>query len=125
MCKILLSINPEHVNHILDGSKEYEFRKIKCKEDVNGIIIYATAPVKQVVAEADIDMVLEDTPEEVWAQTKRRSGISAEFFFKYYEGKAKAIAYKLTNLQIYDKPRTLADYGVSTAPQSFVYVYGQ
>lgn len=124
MCKILLSINPEHVNHILDGSKEYEFRKIKCRENVNGIIIYCTAPVKQVVAEADIDIILEDTPEKIWLKTEKKSGISAEYFFKYYEGKAKAIAYKLTNLNIFDEPKTLSDYGVTTAPQSFVYVQG-
>lgn len=123
MCKILLSINPEHVDHILDGSKEYEFRKIKCKQDVDGIIIYATAPVKQVVAEADIDMVLEDTPAKIWKQTKKKSGISAEFFFKYYEGRTKAIAYKLTNLNIFKQPKTLEDYGISSAPQSFVYVH--
>ncbi len=124
MCKILLSINPEHVNHILDGSKEYEFRKIKCRESVDGIVIYCTAPVKRIVAEADIDTILEDTPEKVWLQTKKKSGISAEFFFNYYEGKEKAIAYKLTNLNIFDEPKTLADYGLSAAPQSFVYVQG-
>lgn len=124
MCKILLSINPEHVNHILDGSKEYEFRKIKCRESVDGIVIYCTAPVKRIVAEADIDTILEDTPEKIWLQTKKKSGISAEFFFNYYEGKAKAIAYKLTNLNIFDEPKTLADYGLSAAPQSFVYVQG-
>lgn len=124
MCKILLSINPEHVEHILDGSKEYEFRKIKCKEAVDGIIIYATSPVKQVVAEADIATILEDTPEVVWKKTKKKSGISSDFFFQYYEGKVKAIAYKLTNLNIFDEPKTLADYGVTAAPQSFVYVHG-
>lgn len=124
MCKILLSINPEHVDHILDGSKEYEFRKIRCRESVDGIIIYCTSPVKQVVAEADIDTILEDTPEKIWSQTKKKSGISAEFFFKYYEGKAKAVAYKLANLRKFEEPKTLEDYGVSAAPQSFVYVQG-
>lgn len=122
MCKMLLSINPEHVEHILDGSKEYEFRKIRCKEDVDGIIIYATAPVKQVVAEADIETILENTPDRVWELTQSKSGISKDFFYKYYKGKKKAIAYKLTNLSVFDKPKTLADYGVESAPQSFVYV---
>ena len=124
MCKILLSINPEHVAHILNGTKEYEFRKIKCREGVDGIIIYCTAPIKQVVAEADIDTILEDSPERVWSQTEKKSGISADFLFRYYEGKEKAIAYKLTNLNIFDEPKTLADYGVSAAPQFFVYVQG-
>lgn len=122
MCKILLSINPEYVKRILAGSKKYEFRKTKCKEKVDRIIIYCTAPVKQVVAEADIDMILEDTPTKIWSKTKNKSGVTEEFFFKYYEGKDKAIAYKLSNLNIFEKPKSLQDYGVSAAPQSFVYV---
>ena len=86
------------------------------------MIIYCTAPVKQVVAEADIDMILEDTPTEIWSKTKNKSGVTEEFFFKYYEGRDKAIAYKLANLNIFEKPKSLQDYGVSAAPQSFVYV---
>ena len=122
MCKILLSINPVHVNHILDGSKEYEFRKTRCKEKVDGIVIYATAPVKKVVAEADVETVLEDTPLEVWKKTETKSGISKEFFFSYYKDREKAVAYKLTNLNTFVEPKTLSDYGVTAAPQSFVYV---
>lgn len=122
MCKILLSINPEHVDHIIDGSKEFEFRKIRCKEDVDGIIIYATSPVQQVVAEADIETILEDTPAKVWEETSHKSGISREFFFNYYQGRAKAVAYKLTNLSVFKEPKSLKDYGISAAPQSFVYI---
>lgn len=122
MCKILLSINPQHVEHIFDGTKEYEFRKTECKENVDKIIIYATAPVMKVVAEVDVDEVLVDTPTEIWEKTKGKSGISADFFFKYFEGKAKAIAYKLKNLKKFEEPKTLEDYGVSAPPQSFVYV---
>jgi len=118
-----LSINPEHVEHIFDGSKQYEFRKTKCKEDVDGIVIYSTAPVMQVVAEADVEEILEDSPNRIWKITKQKSGISKEFFFKYYSGRAKAVAYKLTNLNVFEPPRELADYGVSTPPQSFVYVH--
>ena len=122
MCKILLSINPEHVNHIFDGSKEYEFRKTRCKGNVDGIIIYATAPVKRVVAEADIETVIEDSPLRVWDRTEEKSGITREFFFKYYAGKKMAVAYKLTNLNIFEEPKSLEDYGVTMAPQSFVYI---
>ena len=38
MCKMLLSINPEHVENIMNGNKLYEFRKIKCKSDVDKIV---------------------------------------------------------------------------------------
>lgn len=69
MCKILLSINPEHVENIFNGSKEYEFRKIRCKETVDKIII----PVMQVVGEAKVETVLEDTPEAIWEKTKKKA----------------------------------------------------
>ena len=49
MCKILLSINPEHVENILDGTKKYEYRKKSCKKDIDRIVIYSTHPVKKVV----------------------------------------------------------------------------
>ena len=45
MSQMLLSINPEHVENILLGTKRFEFRKVRCKYEVSKIIIYATAPV--------------------------------------------------------------------------------
>lgn len=122
MCKMLLSINPEHVEHILEGSKQYEFRKVRCREDVNKILIYATAPQKQVVAEADIEDVIIDTPNAVWEQTKEFAGVSYSFFESYYKGKSKAVAYKLRNVTTFDKPLSLNELGISCAPQSFVYL---
>ena len=53
MCSILLSINPEHVENIMNGNKLYEFRKKACKRHVDKIIIYSTTPVMMVVGEAD------------------------------------------------------------------------
>ena len=49
MSRMLLSIKPEYVNKIVAGKKKYEFRKFHCREDVDTIVIYATAPVKQVI----------------------------------------------------------------------------
>ena len=46
MCKLLMSINPEHVANILAGKKKFEFRKTKCKEQIDSIVIYSTAPRK-------------------------------------------------------------------------------
>jgi predicted transcriptional regulator len=122
MCKILLSINPEHVENIFNGNKKYEYRKIKCKEKVDKIIIYSTAPIMQVVGEAEVKKILEDTPEEIWKITQNESGINLEFFKKYYKGRKKAIAYQLTSIIKYEHPKTLKDYGLKMAPQSFIYV---
>ena len=120
--KIIISINPEHVQNIIKGIKKYEYRKIAAKQDISSIIIYETTPVKRIVAEAEIEDVLMCSPEELWKITKDDSGISKEFFDEYFEGKGIAYAYKLGKIKVYDKPKTLLDYGIKSAPQSFVYV---
>jgi len=121
-CKILLSINPEHVENILNGSKLFEFRKIRCKNNVDKIVIYATFPVMRVVAEVDVENVIEGDLDEVWNHTKKYSGIKRSFYDKYYNGKNKAVAYKLRNVKKYKRQKLLSDFGVRCAPQSFVYL---
>lgn len=120
--KILISINPEHVENILNGTKKYEYRKIAAKQDISSIIIYETTPVKKIVAEAEIIDVLMLPREELWAQTKDASGISKDFFDRYFQDREIAYAYKLGKIKVYDSPKTLMDYGIKSAPQSFVYV---
>lgn len=122
MSKILLSIKPEYVENILNKSKQYEFRKVKCKRNIDTIIIYATAPISQVVAEVKVIDVLEDSPEKIWSLTKDFAGITKKYFSSYYKNKTTAIAYKLGNVKKYDIPLSLQEYGLSVAPQSFVYI---
>ena len=122
MCQMLLSINPEYVESIIEGKKLYEYRKFRCREDVDKIIIYATAPRKQVVGEVEIADIIEDDLLTVWHQTKEHSGITYNFFRKYYRGKKTAVAYLLKNLLIYDEPLSLEGIGVSCAPQSYRYI---
>lgn len=122
MCSILLSIKPEFVKSIFSGKKEYEFRKTKCKREVEKIIIYSTNPVKLIVGEAKIESVLEDNLDIIWSETKNKAGIDKEFFDEYYNGKNTAIAYKLSNVIQYKTPKSLEEYGLTTAPQSFCYI---
>lgn len=120
--KILISINPEHVENIINGSKKFEYRKITAKQDISSIVIYETTPVKRIVAEVEIIDVLILSPDELWNQTKHASGISKEFFDEYFQGKKIAYAYKLGKVKVYEEPKTLLDYGVKNAPQSFIYL---
>ncbi len=122
MCTILLSINPKYVENILDGTKEYEFRKKACKRQVDKILIYSTSPIKKVVGEADVEEVLIDNPDIIWEKTEKKSGIDKHFFEQYYANRNQAVAYKLKNVKKYQKPRELKDYGINSAPQSFQYV---
>ena len=120
--KILISINPEHVQNIIAGIKKYEYRKIAAKQDISSIIIYETTPIKRIVAEAEIVKVLMCSPEELWQQTRFASGISKEYFDRYFEGRKVAYAYKLGKIKVYKTPKSLSDFGVKSAPQSFVYI---
>lgn len=123
MCNILMSIKPQYVEKILSGNKKYEHRKNRAKRnDIDKMIIYSTAPVMKVVAEVDIEEIIESTPDILWKKTKLESGITEEFFYKYYKNKTTAVAYKLGNIKIYDKPKSLNDIGVKYVPQSFIYL---
>lgn len=121
--KAMLSIKPEYVRRILTGEKTYEFRKrIFSRRDVDTIIIYTTSPVCQLLAEARITGILQDTPQGLWNRTHQHGGISRDKFMRYFQDRDTAYAIQLGELTRFDTPRTLADYRVKAAPQSFVYV---
>lgn len=123
MCQILLSIKPEYVEKIFEGTKRFEFRKVRFKRnDVTKIIIYSTSPVMKVVGEAEIIEIIENTPSLLWEQTKEYAGVDKKFFDKYYEGRKRAVAYKLGKVKKYSKPFQLEDLGIKKAPQSFMYL---
>lgn len=122
MCNMLISINPQHVENIFNGTKKYEYRKIRCKQDVDKIIIYSTYPIMKIVGEAKVEKILEDSPDNIWEETKNYSGIDLKFYQQYFKDSSKAIAYKLTNIKKYSIPQELSSYGIKSAPQSFIYV---
>lgn len=121
MNKIIVSINPRHVNNIINGSKRYEYRTRIASKDVNKLLIYETAPTKKVVAEVDVIEVLSLDPNILWEQTKDYSGISKKFFDEYFKNRSVAYAYKLGKVKVYDEPKSLIEFGLRTAPQSFAY----
>lgn len=122
MCAILLSINPNHVENIMNGTKRYEYRKVACKRQVDKILIYSTNPIMRVVGEADVEDILIDNPELIWKKTQKKSGIDKRFFDQYYANRELAVAYKLKNVVKYNVPKKLEDYGINNAPQSFRYI---
>lgn len=122
MQNILISINPEYVEKIFNGTKKYEYRKIRCKKNIDKLIIYSTYPVMKVVGEAKVEEILEGTPDKIWEKTKNGSGVNIDFYKKYFNNRENAIAYKLKDVKKYDNPKDLIDYGIKNAPQSFVYI---
>lgn len=122
--RVLLSIKPEFVAKILDGSKKFEFRKqFFKKKGITTVVVYSTMPVGKVVAEFDIDGVVSGSPDEIWSETKYSAGITKDFFDQYYQGKHVGFAIKVGRVHQYETPLELADLGVNVqAPQSYRYL---
>lgn len=117
-----MSIKPEYVKKILDGTKKYEFRKRISKRNINKLIIYSTAPQKIVVGEVEILEKITMKPTTLWEKTKKDAGISRKKFREYFKGCDYANAYKLGEVKIYNPPKTLEDFNIKYAPQSFIYL---
>ena len=119
---IILSIHPNHIDKILSGEKRYEYRK-RIPLDINYLIVYATAPTKKIVALIEVDMVMKDTPQNIWDVTQNESGVSYEFFMNYFNEVSIAYAIKFRNIYKLPNPVdiTLID-SVKGAPQSYQYV---
>jgi predicted transcriptional regulator len=123
MPSVIFSIKPEYCYKIFSQIKKYEYRKTRlAKENVAKILIYCTSPISKIVGEAQISNIICDTPLIVWDQTKNFSGITKDYFYKYFNNSEKAIAYELTRVIKYSKPLSLQDFGLKVAPQSYAYV---
>ncbi|WP_018142386.1 ASCH domain-containing protein [Alloscardovia criceti] len=123
--KALLSIKPKYVSKILSGEKRYEFRrKIFKRDDVDTIVIYASAPVQRVVAEARISQILSATPQDIWETTSHYGGIEKTAFMQYFHDTQEAHAIEIDSIHRFEMPITLHEYAphLSMPPQSFTYI---
>lgn len=122
MKALLLSIKPEYVEKILQGTKKFEYRKRLAKEDVSVIYIYSTSPSMKVVASVQVIGRLSASPTALWEKTKAAAGISRAKYRDYFHGCKTAYAYKLGEVKIFESEKRLSDFGIDTAPQSFAYI---
>ena len=122
MCRILLSINPEYSAKILEGIKKYEYRRQIAKRDVDEILIYSTAPEMRIIGSVKVKEVLSESPLDLWNKTCHNSGICKEKYMAYFSGKERAYAYRLGEITPFNPPKKLSDFGIKTAPQSFMYI---
>ena len=121
--RVLLSIKPEFAFQIFEGTKKFEFRKVIFKNpNVKIVIVYASSPVQRVIGEFEIDDILSSAPSEIWMHTKNYSGITEDFFYKYFADREIAHAIKIKNTKKYEQPLHLKDNYNVFPPQSYVYL---
>lgn len=119
---IILPIAPGYIEKILSGEKRYEYRKKLCKNNISRIYLYATAPIKGIVGEAQVIDKLENSIEGLWNLTSQYSGVDVDFFYKYFSGCSKAYAYKLGKVKKYANKIPLNSIGINYTIQSFKYI---
>lgn len=71
---VLISIHPRFAEAIARGEKTVEFRRRWTKRDVSHLVVYATAPIKRIVAIAPIEEVVEESPAKLWRLSKAQGG---------------------------------------------------
>ena len=120
--KILLPIKGEYIERILRGEKKYEYRHTLASENVEKIILYATAPQSMIVGEVDVIGRVVKTPTALWEETKKHAGISRKKFREYFHGRKEAKAYVLGTAVTYSEKIPLDELGIEHAPQSFAYL---
>jgi len=120
--KALLSIKPEFVEKIISGEKKYEYRKRIFKQQIESVIIYSTMPVGEIIGEFTIDKIINDTPLNIWSETKDESGIGFDYFIEYFKDKDQGYAVKIDKLNLYNKAISKDSINNFTAPQSFKYI---
>jgi len=120
--KLKLSIKPEFANKIFEGTKKFEFRKSIFKKQVSAVVVYASAPLQQVIGEFEIEQILHLDLETLWDITHLNSGISKSFFYEYFEDKERGYAIEIKNTKLYKIPKNLKETYNMFPPQSFAYI---
>jgi predicted transcriptional regulator len=118
----LISIHPRFATAILDGTKRVEFRKVGFKRSITHVLLYATAPIQQIVGYVEVVDIEERSPAALWRRYREVAGIEREAFFAYYLGKATGVAVKVRRPQRLLRPLPLKElHPEATPPQSFLY----
>jgi predicted transcriptional regulator len=120
--KVVLSIKPEFANKIFDGTKKFEFRKAIFKnQNIKTILVYSSSPVQKVIGEFQVGRIFNDDLAALWELTKEHSGITEDYFYKYFAEREKGFAIQIKSKTKYTNPKCLrADYNLHP-PQSFTY----
>ncbi len=114
----MIALRPQYWEMYKDGSKIWELRKdTHSPRGVDGLVIYATAPVSRIVGEVDLVSAHVGDVDDVWDVVKGGCGITREQYDLYYQDQETAIAYRLGNVWEYSP-----SLDARRAPQGYKYL---
>lgn len=120
----LISIHPEYAEKIVSGEKRYEFRRGWTQRAVEFLVIYATAPVKRLVAITEIEQVHKGNVSRLWELAQEGGGVTQQALYAYMEGKDEGVAIEIKTTTILGSglvPTSVLGKKFR-APQSFRYL---
>ncbi|MFH0757888.1 MAG: hypothetical protein V2B15_11425 [Bacteroidota bacterium] len=120
---ILISIKPKFANHIFDGTKKYEYRKIAFSKDPEFCIVYASYPIKKIIGFFKVGNILKGSSTDIWERTNQYGGIDLSAYLEYSKESAIIIAIQILNPTLLIKP--IDPFLVNPnfkPPQSFIYI---
>ena len=100
MDQAIISLKPQFVDLILSGEKTVELRNRVVRMEPGTVIwIYATKPVGGIVALAELDSVVHDTPAEIWVRYGREICIDRDHFDSYINNRESVSALILSSVR--------------------------
>ena len=95
----LISIRPVYTEKILAGEKRLEFRRRWTTRHIDFLVVYATSPVKQIVAIVKVDEVIRGSKSKLWELARScGGGISQRDLFAYMEGVREGVALRFSEV---------------------------
>jgi type I restriction enzyme S subunit len=120
---VILSIKPKYVESIVNGQKQFEFRRSIFKDrSVERVYIYATSPVMMIIGYFIIKDIFEKSPENLWTEFQAHAGIDEGEFFEYFSNKDIGYAIRIGDVHTFEEPLDpRGSIPGFRAPQNFMY----
>ncbi|MGC3971614.1 MAG: ASCH domain-containing protein [Pirellulales bacterium] len=125
--RLLLSIHPKYVEKILSGEKTIELRRRAPRLAAGSpLLIYATVPVKSLVAVSWIEKIVTGPLVLLWQRVRDEAAVSREDFNAYFTGTETGAGICVKNVTRLSSPLPLDELRDRLPgfhpPQSFRYL---
>ncbi len=123
---MLVSIRPQFVAQILDGSKTIELRRSRPLVRVGQrLAIYSTLPDGAMVATARVAGITDGPKSAFWGRHRCDIGVTKREFDDYFRDRESVVGIHLESVRQLETPISLAqmrDRGIVNPPQQWIYL---
>ena len=98
---LIISVKPEYARKILKGEKTIELRKCAPKKvGKNGyLLIYVTAPIKELWGVYKIENIIKENPNTLWENFGKQTGITKQEYNDYFKENKNAFGIQLQEVK--------------------------